>query len=330
MSISDTKNAPTSVVLHYENQQVSISNGESVLEALEREQFSIPYSCRAGICHSCMMQGQGEIPTDAQQGLSTSQIAQNYFLACCCHPKQDLHLALRPKNDLATGVVIEKTMLNNTVLRITLQVSFTWLAGQFIQVWKDTTQARAYSIASRCDQQKMIELHIKRHDHGLLSRWLHDDVCIGDAIHLSPATGDCFYTDDHHNKPIIMAATGTGLAPLYGILQEAIAQQHTAPIYLYAASGDPSGLYYMNELIALANTHASIHYTPVVKRHTENGILEQDLSQTIKERHSDLNGHKIFLCGAPAMVKDLQRQCFFQGASSRDISVDAFEIAHIT
>ncbi len=329
MPTSDSKNSSPPVVLQYENQQVCVNNGESVLEALEREKFAIPYSCRAGVCHSCIMQGQGNIPPQSQQGLSPSQIAQHYFLACCCYPEQNLTVSLRSSNTLATGIVLEKNMLNNTVLRITLQVSFTWFAGQFIHLWKNTTQGRAYSIASRCDQNKTIELHIQRHEKGLISRWLQDEIHIGDAIQLSPPKGDCFYSDDHHNKPLVMAATGTGLAPLYGILQEAIAQQHSAPIYLYAASGEPSGLYYVEELQALAKTYPLLHYYPVVKRQAQQGMLAHDLSHIIKERHRDLHGHKVFLCGSPAVVQSLQRQCFFQGANKQDIAIDAFETTTI-
>jgi NAD(P)H-flavin reductase len=314
-------------VIHYQETAVEVEKDQSVLEALETANFTIPNSCRAGMCHSCMMQAEGDIPAEAQKGLSASQIAQNCFLACSCHPTSDLSVELRGNVDLCKGKVIAKTMLNASVLALRIQVDFKWFAGQYLSIWKDDTTSRAYSIASRCDGERVIELHIKLHDQGCVSSWLHDVVEQGELLTLSKAMGDCFYTDDHYNKPIVMAGTGTGLAPLYGILQEAIAQQHKAPIYLYAASGEPSSLYYVDELRALSKQYDYIHYLPTVRRNAETGMLEQDLIDAVKERHPDLANHKVFICGAPDVVKKLQRHCFFQGAAISDILVDAFEMA---
>ncbi len=314
-------------VVHYENTDVTIEEGVSVLEALEQAQFNIPYSCRAGVCHSCMMQAEGDIPETAQQGLSASQKAQNYFLACCCHPQSDLKVQLRGTSDLSQAKVVDKKMLNDSVLALFLQVDFRWFPGQYLTLWKDELEGRSYSIASRCDAEQVIELHIKRHDQGLVSRWLHDTLSIDDMIKVSEPTGDCFYTDEHHNKPIIMACTGTGLAPLYGILQEALNQEHSAPITLYMASGEPSGLYYMEELTALAAAHENLSFVPMVRRDPPEDMLQEDIIDAVSRRHPELNGHKIFICGAPDVVKKIQRNSFFAGAAISDILVDAFEIA---
>jgi NAD(P)H-flavin reductase len=314
-------------VIHYQETAVEVNEGQSVLEALESAKFTIPNSCRAGMCHSCMMQADGDIPAEAQKGLSASQVAQDCFLACCCRPTSDLTVQLRGNVDLCKGKIIAKTMLNTSVLALRIQVDFKWFAGQYLNIWKDDNTSRSYSIASRCDAERVIELHIQFHDKGCVSSWLHNVVKEDELLTLSKPIGDCFYTDDHYNKPIVMAGTGTGLAPLYGILQEAIAQQHKAPIYLYAASGEPSGLYYVNELKALAKQYEYIHYLPTVRRNADAGMIEQDLIDAVKEKHPDLAKHKVFICGAPDVVKKIQRNCFFQGAAISDILVDAFEMA---
>jgi CDP-4-dehydro-6-deoxyglucose reductase len=313
-------------IVNYADTPVLVEEGVSVLEALEEAKFTIPYSCRAGLCHSCMMQAEGEVPAASQQGLSASQIAQNCFLACCCHPHADLTIRLRGTADLSQGKVVTRIKLNESVLALFIQVDFRWFAGQYLTLWKNELEGRSYSIASRCDEKKIIELHIKRHDQGLVSRWLHDEVSVDDMLKLSEPIGDCFYTDEHHHKPIVMACTGTGLAPLYGILQEALAQQHTALITLYMASGEPSGLYYRDELVALAEQHDNVHFIPMVRRNPTVDLLQEDIVEVVKQRHPELNGHKVFICGSPDVVKKMQRNCFFAGAAISDILVDAFEV----
>ncbi|MGH1440378.1 MAG: 2Fe-2S iron-sulfur cluster-binding protein [Cellvibrionaceae bacterium] len=312
----------------YKDNSVIIDEPESVLEGLEKAGFEIPFSCRAGICHSCMMQAEQQPPITSQQGLSENQKAQHFFLACSCIPKTDMSVSLIGDTSITQATVIEKKKVNDSVLALFIQVDFRWYPGQYLTVWRDDIQGRSYSIASLCEQDKIIELHVKRHDQGLVSRWLHDELVVGQSISVSKPMGNCFYSDDHHSKPILMASTGTGLAPLLGVLREALAQQHTAPIYLYTAAGEPSDLYYRDELQQLSDQHENVHYIPSVRREAGDDatLIQEDVVDLVKQRHDDLKGWKVFLCGSENMIKQLQRHSFFQGATVSDILVDAFII----
>jgi len=273
-----------------------------------------------------MMQAEQQPPTTSQQGLSENQKAQHFFLACSCIPKTDMNISLIGDTSITQATVVDKKKVNDSVLALFIQADFRWYPGQYLTVWRDEIQGRSYSIASLCDQEKTIELHIKRHDQGLVSRWLHDDLSVGDVISVSKPMGNCFYSDAHHDKPILMASTGTGLAPLLGVLREALKQQHKAPIYLYAAAGEPKDLYYRNELQQVCDQHEHIHYIPSVRRNGEgdDGLVQEDVVDLVKRRHEDLKGWKVFLCGSQNMIKQLQRYSFFQGATVNDILVDAF------
>jgi len=316
--------------LCYKEDCIQTNPNQSVLDTLEKAGHKIPNSCRAGLCHSCMMQADEAPPERAQHGLSTSQKLQHFFLACSCYPNHDMNVNLIGDTNQVTGFVTEKTLLNDSVLKLCIQVDFKWFAGQYCSVWFDETQGRSYSIANRYDDTRTIELHIKRHDQGLVSRWLHDTVAIGDAITVSKPLGNCFYTDAHADKPLLMVSTGTGLAPLYGIVHEALHRGHSAPIFLYAGAGEPNDLYYVEALTNLSEENENFHYIPVVRRHSQQlnhpELIEQDMIELIQGRYEDLKGWKIFLCGNPEMIKKVQRHCFFQGAAVTDILVDAFTI----
>ncbi len=69
----------------YDNHQFEINEPETVLEGLERSGFKIPFSCRVGICHSCLMQANLQPPFSSQIGLSDNQTAQNYFGTLAWH-----------------------------------------------------------------------------------------------------------------------------------------------------------------------------------------------------------------------------------------------------
>lgn len=338
----------------YDNQQIEIDEPETVLEGLERSGFKIPFSCRAGICQSCLMQANLKPPISSQIGLSDNQKSQNFFLACSAIPSKAMNVSLVSNTNKLNGTIKEKKFVNEKVLILKIEVDFSWYPGQAVDVWFDEYQARPYSIASRPDHNKLIELHIKKHEQGLVSRWLHNDIAIGQSITLSKPSGNFFYNDSYQDKPLILVGTGTGLAPLYGIVQEAIYQKHHAPIYIYIAASKKADLYYVNELHALSENNKNIHYIPAV-RHGEpleakkgdnksvadndiisGDIIPIDLSvysgeivNLIKEKHPNLKGWQVFLSGNPDMVKKAQRECFFLGASVGDIFADAFTVQAI-
>ena len=338
-------------LITYQNQQIEIAEPETVLEGLENAGFNVPFGCRSGLCHSCMMQATTQPPVSAQSGLSENQKAQHFFLACSCVPSGPMDVSLAESKDKLTGIITEKHLPNEQVVILKIQVDFTWHPGQAIDIWFDDVQSRPYSIASRCDQEKTIEVHVKKHGQGLVSRWLYNTVSTGQNLTLSKPVGDCFYNNDYAEKPLLLIGTGTGLAPLYGIAQEAIYQQHKAPVYIYWAVSSVADLYYLDDLHTLKKSTDKLHIFATV-RHSD-GLAEANLANSdqcskdiidsdiisldndrykgdimalVKEKHSDLKGWQVFLCGNPNMVKNSQRECFLLGAGASDIFTDAFTV----
>lgn len=67
---------------------------ETVLEASLRLGLDVPFSCRGGSCHTCMMQSTGgPVPERAQRGLAQVQKDLGLFLPCVCYPEADMRVA---------------------------------------------------------------------------------------------------------------------------------------------------------------------------------------------------------------------------------------------
>ena len=70
---------------------------ETVLEACLRLGLNVPFSCRGGSCHTCMMQSTGgAVPERAQRGLAQIQKDLGLFLPCVCYPEADMRVAPKP------------------------------------------------------------------------------------------------------------------------------------------------------------------------------------------------------------------------------------------
>ena len=302
---------------------------DSVLDCLTAQGVHIPSSCRSGVCQSCLMRSiSGEVPQKAQAGLKPTLTAQNYFLACSCYPEQDIEIAL-PDAGLGKleARVADIELLNADILGIRLQPSrpVEYKAGQFINLYKDDSTVRSYSLASVPAIEDELFLNVRKVPGGLVSGWIFEKLEIGDQVTISDASGDCFYVGGKEQQNILLIATGSGLAPLYGIVRDALLSGHQGKLCLYHGSYDTGGFYLVEELEALARAHANFTYVPCVS----DGIAPQGyasgmvLDVALSEQ-PDLSGWRVFLCGNPNMVNAAKQQTFFAGASMREIFADPF------
>ncbi|MBI3903614.1 MAG: 2Fe-2S iron-sulfur cluster binding domain-containing protein [Nitrosomonadales bacterium] len=305
------------------------SAGKSVLECLTAQGVSIPSSCHSGLCQTCMMRAvSGAVPAKAQAGLKDALVAQNYFLACTCYPEQDIEAVLAADGlDKQQAMVTKVEYLNADILGIRLKPSqpFEYRAGQFINFFKDADTVRCYSLASVPGIDDELSLHVRKVPGGQVSGWMFESLKAGDAITISEAAGDCFYLAGKPEQNILLVGTGSGLAPLYGIIRDALRNGHKGKISLYHGSYNTEGLYLVDELRKLAQAHANFSYVPCVSEGAApQGYAYGMVLDVALEGHPDLSGWRVFLCGNPDMVKAAQQQTFLAGASMGEIFADPF------
>jgi NAD(P)H-flavin reductase/ferredoxin len=310
------------------------SGTRSVLDSLLALGVEVPWSCRAGICQACLMRAvDGPVPARAQAGLNPGLLAQRHFLACSCYPEQDLEVAL-PGDGLKriAARVTELRLLSSNILGVWLKPAFPvdYHAGQFIRLYMDAATSRPYSLASRPAFDDRLELHVRRVPGGLVSGWLFDRLRVGDEVSISEPMGNCMYVPGSPEQSILLIGTGSGLAPLSCIAQEAIMQGHQGQIHLYHGARDPSGIYLTQEMRSLAETYANFHYVPCLTApDVPAGCTRGRALDHALQDHPDLSHWRVYLCGNPDMVRAAQRQAFLAGASTREIFADAFAFAAV-
>jgi len=317
--------------LKYNNILFDLPAGDSVLDTLLGHGHAIPNNCRAGACQSCLMQvTKGKVPPQAQQGLKDSYKVKGFFLACCCKPEEDIDICLPNAEQLRVPAVVSQVKeLSNDVLelKITTAEPFDYYPGQFATLWRDETLGRSYSLASLSQQDKELIFHIKLIPDGRFSSWLHNDLQVGDTLYVQGPAGDCFYTSGRPEQNLLLVGTGTGLAPLYGIIRDALQQGHTGEIHLFHGGLTPSGLYMQEQLTSLAQQASNFIYHPCVLKAASGmplNIIEGDISQIISDTVPKPTGWKTYLCGDQDLVKKLRKKIFLAGCNMNDIYADPF------
>jgi NAD(P)H-flavin reductase len=269
---------------------------------------------------------QGAVPALAQAGLKDSWKAQGYFLGCVCRPEHDLQVAAAG-TDVRLGATIKSLdFLSPDVVRVRLHCdeSIVFRAGQYISVIRPDGLARSYSIASLPEEGEL-ELHVRRIAGGRMSGWLHEEARAGDRVVVLGPSGECFYVSGNPEQPLLLAGTGTGLAPLYGILRDALKQGHRGPIQLFHGALHTGGLYLVDELRRLVSRHSQFEYTAAVLNGSESdGMTVGPIDQVVLKRFPKLNGWRGYVCGDPALVRLLKKKLFLSGMASREIYADAF------
>lgn len=301
----------------------------SVLDTLLNAGIDISHACKKGTCHSCLLRSPDNAPPSASQsGLKDTQKAQGYFLACQCYPVEDMAIQIPSHQELYRDATIAgKKMLNAEILELTLvfEQSLAFKAGQFVNLQREDGLTRSYSIANPARTGDTIKCHIRRLPNGQFSNWLHDEAQIGERISVSEAQGLCFYLPDRPEQNLLLVGTGSGLAPLAGIISDALNQGHAGQISLFHGSREAEGLYLTEEMRSLAETYKNFSYFPCVSGGTENsGFYPGRANDIAIATLGNLKNWRVYICGHPEMVTQFKKQAFLKGASLADIYSDPF------
>ena len=319
-----------------------LAANESVLDCLLRNDKPVPYSCKSGICQACLVKAVGTTPpAKASLGLKPTLEASGYAMSCQWIPETDVEIRLPGAEELAITVVIKAMdMLNPGVMRLLFEPHdisgmFDSCPGQYLSLISPDGITRSYSIANDFLHDGYLELHVAKTDRGVFTNWLFNEARVGQTLHARGPAGACYYLNpDHGDFPILLVGTGTGLAPLWGIVRDALHKHHAGPITLLHGATNPDRLYYVNELKELARKQPNFRYQGVVLSGpvADTALIEGDLTTTALAGidPTTLPNLRVFLCGAPDFVHGLRKKLFLKGARSAHIFCDAFVTRTIT
>lgn len=315
----------------YSGKRYACRDNESMLDAFLRHGVNVPFSCKNGVCHACLLRSTGgKPPSDAQRGIKPSLAEKDYFMSCKCHPEQDMQVALPRASDILTRAVLaEKELLSDDICRLMIEPStqLYYHAGQFINLHGPDGVIRSYSLASVPTQDYFLELHIKRVVDGEMTNWIFDAFSVGDEIEFHGPLGDCYYKPGHEQQSLLFISTGTGLAPHIGIVRDALGNGHKGAIYLYHGSVDEQGHYLRSQLAELASKYANFKYflsTDAVPGRDES-VVTGNVCQIAFDSQNEISDWLVFLSGNPEMVASAQEKALKLGVSLQQIRSDPFE-----
>lgn len=224
--------------------------------------------------------------------------------------------------------VKQNLTLTHDVFELTLETKedFNFNAGQFINIKiNDGEKAcfRAYSIASR-PEGKQLKLCIKKIEGGRGSTWLQSLKADDEIVFLGPSGKLTFQPS---NKKIIFVATGTGVAPFAGIIEDELLKKNQQEMELYFGLRHEKDIFYRDKFEKLALENANFHFyltisrpeKPDYKGHTGRvtGLLE---NLTVNKENTE-----VFICGLKDMLQEVNGIFLKKGLDPSNIHLEQYD-----
>jgi propane monooxygenase reductase subunit len=298
------------VVFEPIGEEIDCDEEESVLDAAFRHGYNLVYGCREGQCSACkayLLEGEVVLKPYSTFALSESEEANGYTLLCRAMPEEDLVVELlhfdpdnyKLEHDIrdGRGTVIAVEALTHDIRRLEVEVAepadFSFLPGQYVDVWVPGSDGarRSFSMANLPGDGR-IELIVKRYPGGRFSGLLDGALAAGDELAFTGPYG-AFHLRDTE-RPILMVAGGSGMAPILSLLRALSQARSKRMIRFFYGARTEADLFYLDLIDELGSGLADFGFTPVVGfvHEAADGYLES----------GEMSDPEAYMCGPPPMI----------------------------
>lgn len=326
---------------------ITIDGGQTLLSSLTSNKIFIPSACggkgSCGYCKCKVHDGAGPVLATEKPWLSEEEIANDVRLACQVKVKNDMAIEIPEElfnvKEYTTRLV-EKVNMTDRIVKIRLELPedqvMDFKPGQYIQLktkpykkgdgYEGSNEEvfRAYSIASSIRDNHFIELLIG-YTQGIATTYVHKILEVGDEVVINGPYGDFYYRDDD-NENIIMAATGTGFAPIRSILHHMRDNNIQKPAKFYFGTNSAKDLFLLDE-VKMFEDDLNFEFIPSLSHPQEEdnwtgavGYINPHIQEDVDPEST----YTAYLCGSPVVVNGVKKDLMDLNVKEEDILFDDF------
>lgn len=195
---------------------------------------------------------------------------------------------------------------------LTLKPNANWQGfapGQFVRLnvkVNGVRRMRCYSPANSVHAADgQIELTIKAHADGYVSRYLKDHAQAGMVVELSQADGE-FQLPEQRPDRVLLISGGSGITPVMAMLRTLCAEGHAGRITFLHYANSAVDTIYADELQAIAAQYSNVELLRSFAK-DDDGELQGFFSrEQLATSVPDYAEAAAFLCGPPPMMDGVQ------------------------
>jgi benzoate/toluate 1,2-dioxygenase reductase subunit len=176
-----------------------------------------------------------------------------------------------------------------------------FLPGQYVNVTvPGTDEHRSYSFSSKVGAAEASFL-IRNVPGGLMSGWLANEAKPGTRMKFVGPQGSFFLRAVE--RPVVLLAGGTGLAPILSMLEVLADQGTDQPVHLIYGVTNDGDLVEIERIEALAKRLPTLTWATCVANPDSAHRLKGYVTAHLADEHLNAGDCDVYLCGPPPMVE---------------------------
>jgi len=296
---------------------ISCNPNERLADAAYRQKVNIPLDCRDGACGTCRglcESGRYDMPPESyiEDALDEQDAKAGYVLACQMRPTSDCVVRIpATSSSCKTGVgtfpgkIAAVEQLSASTIRFSVALDdpdqLDFLPGQYVNVTvPGTDQTRSYSFSS-APGAAQASFVVRNVPGGLMSSWLTGEAKAGQAVSFTGPYGS-FYLRPVE-RPVLMLAGGTGIAPFLSMLDVLAAKGFTHPVRLVYAVTNDHDLVALDQLERIAASHPQFEYVTCVALEASSHPRKGYATAHVEPGWMQGGDVDLYLCGPVTMVE---------------------------
>ncbi|MFF7859547.1 benzoate 1,2-dioxygenase electron transfer component BenC [Pseudomonas monteilii] len=313
---------------------------ETVADAAYRQGINIPLDCRDGACGTCKCKaesGRYDLGDNfIEDALNEDEIAEGYVLTCQMRAESDCVIRIPASSQLCKteqasfeAAISDVRQLSASTIALSIKGEalsrLAFLPGQYVNLKvPGSEQSRAYSFSS-LQKDGEVSFLIRNVPGGLMSSFLTNLAKAGDSMSLAGPLGS-FYLRPIQ-RPLLLLAGGTGLAPFTAMLERIAEQGSEHPLHLIYGVTNDFDLVELDRLQALAARIPNFTYSACVANPDSQYPQKGYVTQHIEPRHLNDGDVDVYLCGPPPMVEAVSQYVREQGITPANFYYEKFAAA---
>lgn len=199
-----------------------------------------------------------------------------------------------------------------------------FVPGQYVLVQDEGQRLpqRSYSIANAPRHDGLVSLLVTRVKDGATSRWLHDEVRVGDRLAVSGPHGT-FVDDPTSREPALLLAAGSGLAPIRALAEAALDAGRRRSVTLMFSAMTEHDVIDREWFASWERRYPRFRYCCTLTRglgEAADGRVPARLSAI----PAGLSEHDVFVAGAPGFVRACVAAAEEHGAPRGRVHIEEF------
>ncbi len=325
---------------------MEVEEGETVLQAAFRQGIMLMHGCKEGQCASCksvLLDGDAEHLDFSTFALSEPEQEEGRVLLCRLMAYSDLEIELLNYDEEVLthwipakkvgGAITAVQALTHDIRRMDVALSepLNFRAGQYVDITiPGAGVTRSYSMANPPSEQRTLSFIIKLYPDGAFSsRLASGELRVGEPVEIEGPFGMSF-RDEGHEGPMLLVGGGSGMAPLWSILNDLVQSGVQKPVRFYYGARTARDLFFLDELLAIAEKLDDFRFIPALSEadpgegwRGATGLIHEVVARDYAGHHGD-TPIETYACGPPPMVEAVLPVFQSMGIDADHIHLDKF------